>query len=119
MGEDEDRGAKVSVSQEIRRFQEEIDKVQQENTSFYRWKLRRATAAPRPRVRTILTSAVSTESLLSPAHGKKGKGNKKVSYCEAVTVFGSSESLGQAVFFWRIMLMMMMMMQDDHTKENV
>jgi len=87
----------VSVSQEIRRFQEEIDKVQQENTSFYRWKLRRATTAPRPRVRTILTSAVSTESLLSSAHGKKGKGNKKVSYCEAVTVFGSSESLVQCV----------------------
>jgi hypothetical protein len=98
MGENEDRGTKVSVSQEIRRFQEEIDKVQQENTSFYRWKLRRATTAPRPRVRTILTSAVSTESLLSSAHGKKGKGNKKVSYCEAVTVFGSSESLGLGSF---------------------
>ena len=88
---------KVSVVQEIRRFQEEINKVEEENDKFYRWKMRRVSSkAPLSRK---LTSAISTESLLSRHNDKKTKGLKRVSYCDAVTVFGSSESLGWADFF--------------------
>ena len=39
---------KVSVSQEIRRFQEEINKVQAENVKFYQWKLKRCKVLPVP-----------------------------------------------------------------------
>lgn len=81
---------KVSVSQEIRRFQEEINKVQAENVKFYQWKQRRS-KVPVPSPRKGLTSAISSDSLLS---NNKKKGQKRVSYCDAVTVFGSSESLG-------------------------
>ena len=82
---------KVSVSQEIRRFQEEINKVQAENVKFYQWKLRRS-KGPVPSPRKGLTPAISSDSLLS--NNNKKKGQKRVSYCDAVTVFGSSESLG-------------------------
>ena len=92
----EDEVIKVSVIQEIRRFQEEINKVEAENGKFYRWKMRR-TSTKTPQSRT-LTSAISTESLLG-SHNKKTKGHKRVSYCDAVTVFGSSESLGWVNFF--------------------
>lgn len=87
---------KVSVIQEIRRFQEEINKVEEENGKFYRWKMRR-TSSKTP-VSRKLTSAISTESLLG-GQNKKTKGHKRVSYCDAVTVFGSSESLGWVDFF--------------------
>ena len=85
---------KVSVLDEIRRFQDEINKVQAENVKFYQWKLRRSskTPVPRPRGGATLGCAISTDSLLTT--GQKKKGQKRVSYCEAVTVFGSSESLG-------------------------
>ena len=92
----EDEVIKVSVIQEIRRFQEEINKVEEENGKFYRWKMRR-TSTKNPQSRK-LTSAISTESLLG-SHNKKTKGHKRVSYCDAVTVFGSSESLGWVHFF--------------------
>ena len=91
---------KVSVLDEIRRFQMEINKVQAENVKFYQWKLRRSSKTPVPRPRggggATLGCAISTDSLLtcSTAGGQKKKGQKRVSYCEAVTVFGSSESLG-------------------------
>ena len=89
---------KVSVIQEIRRFQEEINKVEEENDKFYRWKMRRA--SPKTPLSRKLTSAISTESLLSSHNNtKKTKGHKRVSYCDAVTVFGSSESLGWVDFF--------------------
>ena len=87
---------KVSVLDEIRRFQDEINKVQAENVKFYQWKLRRSSKTPVPRPRggggATLGCAISTDSLLTT--GQKKKGQKRVSYCEAVTVFGSSESLG-------------------------
>ena len=85
---------KVSVIQEIKRFQEEINKVEEENGKFYRWKMRRASKTP---VFRKLTSAISTESLLS-CQKRKIKVQKRVSYCDAVTVFGSSESLGLVDF---------------------
>lgn len=93
----EDGVIKVSVIQEIRRFQEEINKVEEENGKFYRWKMRRTSSTKPPQPRK-LTSAISTESLLG-SHNKKTKGHKRVSYCDAVTVFGSSESLGWVNFF--------------------
>ena len=95
----EDEVIKVSVIQEIRRFQEEINKVEEENGKFYRWKMRR-TSSKTPALNK-LTSAISTESLLG-SHNKKTKGHKRVSYCDAVTVFGSSESLGWVDFFYGI-----------------
>merc|ERR1711953_1437951 len=91
----------ISVSLEIKRFQEEINKVQAENCQFYQWKLRRV--ASRPSVAPSLTprgisSARSQESILAPPPGRPPKkNNKKVSYCDAVTVFGSSESLVHCV----------------------
>ena len=91
---------KVSVLDEIRRFQDEINKVQAENVKFYQWKLRRSSKTPVPRPRggggATLGCAISTDSLLTTCTttGQKKKGQKRVSYCEAVTVFGSSESLG-------------------------
>ena len=90
----------ISVSLEIKRFQEEINKVQAENCQFYQWKLRRV--ASRPSVAPSLpprgiSSARSQESILAPPPGRPPKkNNKKVSYCDAVTVFGSSESLGRS-----------------------
>ena len=92
----------ISVSLEIRRFQEEINKVQAENCQFYQWKLRRG--ASRPSLGPSLpprgisgSLARSQESLLAAPPGRPPRKNhKKVSYCEAVTVFGSSESLGRS-----------------------
>ena len=99
----------ISVSLEIKRFQEEINKVQAENCKFYQWKLRRVSSrtslAPSLPPRGI-SQARSQESILSPGlsplppvRPPKKKANKKVSYCDAVTVFGSSESLGSATHF--------------------
>ena len=88
-GEQASRGSRRGI-------QEEINKVEEENGKFYRWKMRRASSkTPVPRK---LTSAISTESLLG-GQNKKTKGHKRVSYCDAVTVFGSSESLGWVDFF--------------------
>ena len=91
----------ISVSLEIKRFQEEINKVEAENCQFYQWKLRRV--ASRPSVPPSLPArgrarrARSQESILAPPPARPPKKNhKKVSYCEAVTVFGSSESLGRS-----------------------
>ena len=92
----------ISVSLEIKRFQEEINKVEAENCKFYQWKLRRVTSRPSlgpslpPRgISGSLALARSQESILAPPPGRPAKKNqKKVSYCDAVTVFGSSESLG-------------------------
>ena len=92
----------ISVSLEIRRFQEEINKVQAENCQFYQWKLRRVASRPSlgpslPPRGISWSLARSQESLLAPPPGRPPKKNhKKVSYCEAVTVFGSSESLGRS-----------------------
>ena len=90
----------ISVSLEIKRFQDEINKVEAENCKFYQWKLRRV--ASRPSLGPSLpprgisgSLARSQESILAPPPGRPPKKNhKKVSYCDAVTVFGSSESLG-------------------------
>ena len=93
----------ISVSLEIKRFQEEINKVEAENCQFYQWKLRRV--ASRPSLAPSLPArgiswarrARSQESILAPPPARPPKKNhKKVSYCEAVTVFGSSESLGRS-----------------------
>ena len=91
---DDNVPVKISVSQEIRKFQQEINKMQEENCKFFIWKsrrqLRRQDFSPRPG----LTTAVSSDCLLSASQEeKKKKKGKKVSYCDAVTVFGSSESL--------------------------
>ena len=90
----------ISVSVEIRRFQEEINKVQAENCKFYQWKLRRVSSRP------SLVSSLSTRGLSQArsqesltVRGQRKKTQKRVSYCDAVTVFGSSESLGSATHF--------------------
>ena len=96
--EETEGGRPISVSLEIKRFQEEINKVEAENCQFYQWKLRRV--ASRPSLAPSLPArgrARSQESILAPPPARPPKKNhKKVSYCEAVTVFGSSESLGRS-----------------------
>ena len=56
----------ISVSLEIKRFQEEINKVQAENCQFYQWKLRRA--ASRPSLGPSLSPA-EREGVLGRARG--------------------------------------------------
>ena len=100
----------ISVSLEIKRFQEEINKVQAENCQFYQWKLRRAASRPSlgpslPPRGISRALARSQESILAPPPGRPPKKqHKKVSYCDAVTVFGSSESLGTSADLVRYQL---------------
>jgi len=92
---------KVSVLDEIRRFQMEINKVQAENVKFYQWKLRRSSKTPVPRPRggggATLGCAISTDSLLtcSTAGGQKKKDSEKKSPPGMLTVKGQSCNLSQ------------------------
>ena len=58
----------ISVSQEVKRFQQEINKVAIENTRFHHWKKTRAPVGPLHSQHTVARRSASFESLVEVAN---------------------------------------------------